>query len=413
MSTSDRRRFLRRSAGLAAATLATARAATSAADPVPDAVPEWTRTPGHPILRPPYGERSYHETGIVRIPIPGRVNTLSSASLTPLQDMRGIVTPSGLVFERHHGGVPDIPPHEHRLLVHGLVARPLVFGMEELMRFPSVSRMHFLECSGNTAGEWKGKGGTVQVTHGLLSCCEWTGVPLAVVLQETGIDPRAQWLLAEGADAAAMTRSIPIEKALDDALLVYAQNGEMLRPEQGYPLRLLLPGFEGNASVKWLRRIKVGTAPFMTREETSKYTDLMPDGTARQFTLTMEAKSVILRPSGGQQVRGPGFVEIQGVAWSGRGRITRVDVSVDGGRSWRAAQLQEPVLTKCLTAFRVPWQWNGAPAVLQSRAVDETGYMQPTRSQLIAARGLDSYYHYNAIQSWQLAADGAVTNVHA
>ena len=413
MKALDRRRFLRRSAGLAAAGLTGTRVAAGGGDPAQDLVPQWTRASGHPILTPPYGERSAHEAGIVRIPIPGRVNTITASSLTPLHDMRGIITPSGLVFERHHGGVPDIPPQQHQLLVHGLVDRPLVFGMDELMRFPSVSRMHFLECSGNTAGEWKGKGGTVQVTHGLLSCCEWTGVPLATVLQEAGIDPRARWLLAEGADAAAMTRSIPIEKALDDALLVYAQNGEMLRPEQGYPLRLFLPGFEGNTSVKWLRRIKLGTAPFMTREETSKYTDLMPDGTARQFTLMMEAKSVILRPSGGQRVHDAGFVEIQGVAWSGRGRITRVDVSVDGGRSWQEAQLQEPVLTKCLTAFRLPWRWSGTPAVLQSRATDETGYVQPTRAQLIAARGLNSYYHYNAIQSWQLAADGAVTNVHA
>jgi sulfane dehydrogenase subunit SoxC len=412
MRASDRRRFLRQSAAFAAASVTTVAARADGAS-APALVQPWTRTPGRPILSPAYGERSVHEASIVRIPIPGRVNTIAAASLTPLQDMRGIVTPSGLVFERHHGGVPDIPPQQHRLLVHGLVERPLAFSMDGLMRFPSVSRMHFLECSGNSAGEWQGKGSTVQVTHGLLSCCEWTGVPLAVVLQEAGLDPRAQWLLAEGADAAAMTRSIPIEKALDDALLVYAQNGEMLRPEQGYPLRLFLPGFEGNTNVKWLRRIKVGKAPFMTREETSKYTDLMPDGTSRQFTLMMEAKSVILRPSGGQQIRGTGFVEIQGLAWSGRGRIARVEVSVDGGRSWREAQLQQPVLTKCLTAFRLGWQWNGTPAILQSRAIDETGYVQPTREQLIAARGLNSYYHYNAVQSWQLAADGAVTNVHA
>ncbi len=372
MDASDRRRFLRQSAGLAAASLApsAARTADGAAESaLPDLIPQWTKAQGRPILSPPYGEPSSHESGVVRIPIPGRVNTTTAASLTPLQAMRGIITPNGLVFERHHGGVPDIAPEHHRLLVHGLVERPLTFSMADLMRFPSVSRMHFLECSGNTAGEWGGLGKTVQVTHGLLSCCEWTGVPLAIVLQEAGIDPRAQWLLAEGADAAAMTRSVPMDKALDDALLVYAQNGEMLRSEQGYPLRLLLPGFEGNMSVKWLRRIKLGKAPFMTREETSKYTDLMPDGTARQFTHLMEAKSVILRPSGGQHVPGPGFVEIQGLAWSGRGRISRVDVSIDGGRSWRQAQLQEPVLSKCLTAFRLPWRWDGTPAILQSRAV--------------------------------------------
>jgi sulfane dehydrogenase subunit SoxC len=426
MDRSDRRRFLWQSAGLTVAGLtpSVARAAKEVADsapsgPVPpdlippDLVPSWMKTQGQPILTPPYGEPSPHEAAVVRIPIPGRVNTTTAASLTPLQDMRGIITPNGLVFERHHGGVPDIPLEQHRLLVHGLVERPLTFTMADLMRLPSVSKMYFLECSGNTAGEWSGLGKTVQITHGLLSCCEWTGVPLAVALQEAGVEPRAKWLLAEGADAAAMTRSIPMEKALDDALLVYAQNGEMLRPEQGYPLRLFLPGFEGNMSVKWLRRIKLGTTPFMTREETSKYTDLMPDGTARQFTYLMEAKSVILRPSGGQRMSGPGFVEIQGIAWSGRGRIVRVDVSVDGGRSWRPAQLDEPVLTKCLTAFRLPWRWDGAPAILQSRAVDESGYVQPNRDALIAARGVQSYYHNNSIQSWRVSADGQVQNVHA
>jgi sulfane dehydrogenase subunit SoxC len=412
----DRRRFFRRSVGVAISGLlpgAGRATGTGAAPDSPSLVPPWMKAQGRPILSPPYGERSPYEAAVVRMPIPGRANTTAAASLTPLQSLYGMITPNGLVFERHHAGVPDIPPQAHRLLVHGLVERALIFTMDDLMRFPSVSRIHFLECSGNSAGEWKARGSTVQVTHGLLSCCEWTGVPLALVLQEAGVDPRAKWLLAEGADAAAMTRSIPMEKALDDALLVYAQNGEMLRPEQGYPLRLFLPGFEGNMNVKWLRRLKLGDAPFMTREETSKYTDLMPDGTARQFTFVMEAKSVIVRPSGGQTLRGPGFVEVYGYAWSGRGRIRRVDVSVDGGGSWREAQLQEPVLSKCLTAFRVPWQWDGTPAVLQSRALDDTNYLQPTRSALLAARGIDSYYHYNAIQSWRIGPDGGVENVHA
>jgi sulfane dehydrogenase subunit SoxC len=245
-----------------------------------------------------------------------------------------------------------------------------------------------------------------------LSCCEWTGVPLATVLEEAGIRPEAKWILAEGADAAAMTRSIPIEKALDDALLAYAQNGERLRPEQGYPVRLLLPGFEGNMNVKWLRRLKVGDRPFYSREETSKYTDLMADGTAREFSFVMEAKSVITHPSGGQRIK-KGFCEISGLAWSGRGRITRVDVSTDGGKSWRPAALQEPVITKCLTRFRFAWSWNGAPATLQSRAADETGYVQPSRQDLIAVRGPNSYYHNNSIQSWLLGESGDVSNVHA
>lgn len=279
------------------------------------------------------------------------------------------------------------------------------------MRFPSVSRVHFLECSGNTASEWKGPSGRpVQTTHGLLSCCEWTGVLLATVLDEVGVLPGAKWFLAEGCDAAAMTRSIPLAKGLDDALLVYAQNGEHLRPENGYPLRLLLPGFEGNTNIKWLRRIKLAAAPFMTREETSKYTQLQADGLARQFVFEMDAKSVITRPSAGQRLAGQGFYPVSGLAWSGRGRITRVEVSMDSGKSWRDAALQGPVLSKAVTRFEAPWRWDGAPSGLQSRVTDETGYVQPTRDALVAARGLNSYYHYNGIQNWRVAASGEISN---
>jgi sulfane dehydrogenase subunit SoxC len=401
-----RREFLTNAAALGAAALPAGAVANS------DLVPPSMKQQGRPILNPPYGVPSRHEGGVVRTPFPGAPMPTASASFTPLQSLHGIITPSGLVFERHHGGVPDIAPDDHRLLVHGLVERPLVFTMDELTRFPSVSRIHFLECSGNGQIEWTGAGATVQRTHGLVSCCEWTGVPLSTILDEVGLDPKARWLLAEGADAAAMTRSIPIERALDDALLVYAQNGEMLRPEQGYPLRLLMPGLEGNVSVKWLHRLKAAEGPFMTREETSKYTDLLPDGTARQFTLMMETKSVIVRPSGTQRIK-PGLVEIYGFAWSGYGSIRRVEVSVDGGNGWQDAQLQEPVLSKSLTVFRLPWRWNGEPMTLQSRASDDTGYVQPTREALIAARGSRSYYHYNGIHSWKVRADGVVESVHA
>jgi sulfane dehydrogenase subunit SoxC len=334
----------------------------------------------------------------------------AASSGTPLQSLYGIITPNGLHFERHHAGVPAIDPDQHRLMVHGLVERPLIFTMEDLARFPSVSRIHFLECSGNSSWAGLPAGATVQDTHGLISCCEWSGVPLSTVLAEAGLKPGAAWVLAEGADAAGLSRSVPIAKALDDALLVYAQNGERLRPEQGYPLRLLLPGFEGNMSIKWLRRLKVGDQPFETREETSKYTDLMPDGTARQFTFLMEAKSVITFPSGGQRLPERGVFEISGLAWSGRGRITRVEVSVDGGASWRRAALQEPVLSKCLTRFRLPWTWDGAPARLLSRATDDTGYVQPHRQALVDVRGLNSGYHDNAIHEWLIAADGGVSN---
>jgi sulfane dehydrogenase subunit SoxC len=253
---------------------------------------------------------------------------------------------------------------------------------------------------------------TAQASHGLVSCTEWTGVPVRTILREVGLQPGGTWILFEGADAAGMTRSIPTEKAMHDALLVYGQNGEALRPAQGYPLRLVLPGWEGNANIKWLRRMEVGTGPWMTREETSKYTDLMPDGTARQFTFVMEAKSVITFPSGGQTIPSTGFWEISGIAWSGRGRISRVDISTDGGRTWGEAELQEPVLPIALTRFRFPWEWDGQPAQLQSRAIDETGYVQPTAEQLVAARGTNSTYHMNAIQTWAVAETGEVTNVY-
>lgn len=403
----SRRALLAGAASLAGLTAAQAALSSLSAAPFsgpgPTPGPEDpTRVPGRPPS--PYGKRAPFE----------RATRLAGAtsSLTPLQTLHGIVTPSALHFERHHNGVPVIEPSRHRLLVHGLVEQPMTFTLEEITRFPSRSRLAFIECSGNSGGEWHTPAGrTVQETHGLFSTSEWTGVPLALLLREVGAKPEATWMLAEGSDAGTTARSIPLAKALDDALICYAQNGEALRPEQGYPLRLLLPGWEGNANIKWLRRLKLGQAPFMTRNETSHYTDLMPDGTARQFTLDMDAKSVITSPSGGQQVRA-GFVEIRGLAWSGRGRITLVDVSTDGGHTWHEAQLQDPVLPKCATAFRLPWRWDGQEATLQSRCTDETGYVQPTRQALVAVRGINSTYHYNAIQSWLVTMDGAVRNVH-
>ncbi len=403
-----RRRFLQRSsagaAGLAAL-LPAARAEEALT------VPPWTRQPGEPVLWRAYGQPDAHERGVVRTTRGNAVVPGAASSLTPLQSLFGIITPTGLVFERHHAGIPQIDPAQHRLVVHGLVKRPLVLTMEDLVRFPSVSRIHFLECSGNTGTEWRGPAATsIQQSHGLLSCCEWTGVRLSTVLEEVGVDPQAAWVLAEGADGAAMSRSIPLSKAWDDALLVYAQNGERLRPEHGYPLRLFLPGWEGNASIKWLRRLKVGREPFMTREETSKYTDSLPDGTARQFSFGMEAKSVITYPAVDHRLRGKGYYEITGLAWTGQGRVKRVDVSTDGGATWREARIDGPVLDRALTRFRADWQWDGGPAVLQSRVTDETGYVQPTARQLVAQRGFNSIYHYNAIQSWKVATDGSIAN---
>ncbi len=370
------------------------------------------------MVSPPYGHPSDYETEVIRRQTDLTPTDTSSWSFTPLQDLDGAFTPNGLFFERHHGGIPDIDPAAHRVMIHGLVERPLVFTMEDIMRFPAVSRIHFLECSGNTLTEWREPTSpTVQQSHGLLSNCEWTGVSLATLLNEAGVKSGAKWIVAEGADAAAMTRSVPIEKALDDALLAYSQNGERLRPEQGYPLRLLLPGYEGNMNIKWLRTIKVTDQPGHTREETSKYTDLLPDGSARQFSFEMEAKSVITRPAAGHRLKKTGFHEIQGLAWSGRGKIIAVDVSTDGGHNWQRAELEEPILPKALVRFRLPWRWDGEPTVLQSRAIDETGYVQPTREQLINARGLNgkfgSVYHYNAIQSWRIDRKGEVHNVHA
>jgi sulfane dehydrogenase subunit SoxC len=362
-----------------------------------------------------YGSRSQFETE-ARWRF-GTATKESSWTMTPLERGMGVITPSGLHFERHHGGIAVIDPQRHSLLVHGMVEQPMKFSVADIRRFPSISRTMFIECSGNGLTEWtKANLKTVQGTHGLTSTSEWTGVPLALVLRQAGLKPGAKWVLAEGGDAAVMTRSIPIEKCLDDAFIAYGQNGEAIRPEQGYPIRLMLPGWEGNTHIKWLRRLEVSDVPHHTREETSKYTDLMPNGIARQFTFVMEAKSVITFPSGEMKLPGAGFYEITGLAWSGRGRITRLEVSTDGGKSWADAQLQGPVLPICHTRFRFPWRWDGRDAVLQSRATDETGYVQPSLRQLVDVRGLNgpigSIYHLNAIQSWAVAANGSVTNVH-
>jgi len=357
-----------------------------------------------------YGERSPFETA--KRMLPETRTPEVAASRTPLQDSYGILTPSSLHFERHHAGVPKIDPAQHQLMIHGMVDRPLVFSVAELKRLPSVSRIHFLECSGNSGSEWGPKtGATAQMSHGLASCSEWTGVPLPVLLAEVGVRKDAKWLIAEGADACKMQRSLPIEKAQKDALVVWGQNGEALRPEQGYPLRLLVPGWEGNISVKWLRRLKATPEPYMVRDETSHYTDLMPDGTARIFTFDMDAKSLITFPSGGQKLTGPATYQITGLAWSGRGRIERVEISTDGGAKWTNAKLQEPRLPIAFTRFDLPWYWDGKETVLLSRCTDETGYVQPAKEALVEVRGVNSQYHNNAIKAWKIAADGGVTNV--
>ncbi|MCP5184035.1 MAG: sulfite dehydrogenase [Pseudomonadales bacterium] len=375
--------------------------------------PEWMRMPGAPMST--YGSTAGAEGHVQRLLAGAQPGTTGSgASLTPLQHLEGTITPSGLHFERHHSGVPAIDPERHTLTIHGDVQRPLRFSMDDLLRYPRVTRQRFLECSGNTRPQYNDAPmpHTCAMLYGLLSGSEWTGVPVSILLEEAGVAKDAAWVVAEGADAARMSRSIPLDKMLDDAIIALYQNGERLRPENGYPVRLFLPGWEGNTSVKWLTRLQVSRQPAMSREETSKYTDPLPDGRARMFTFPMGVKSVITSPSPGLTLGGPGLYEISGLAWSGSGAIRRVDVSADGGRSWAEAALEAPVQDKALTRFRLGWQWDGAPCTLLSRASDAQG-AQPTRDALLAIQGARHSYHYNAIQAWQVNADGELANVYA
>jgi len=381
----------------------------------PLTVPPWSKQPGSAFT--PYGKPSRFESKVVRSGAPpANPATPGIGSIrTPHQALDGTMTPSGLHFERSHAGIPDIDPDQHRLVIHGLVRRPLVFTMEALSRYPRQSRIAFVECAGNSGALYAPQPQPLdaQAIHGLLSCSDWTGIKLSTLLDEAGVDPAAKWVLAEGADGAGMSRSVPLGKAMDDAMLCLYQNGEKVRPSNGYPLRLLLPGFEGNMNVKWLRRLKLVAEPVMTKDETSKYTILLNDGKAWQFVFPLEVKSFITHPSPGLPLHGPGFYEISGLAWSGRGRIRTVEVSADGGASFAPAVLNEPVLPKALTRFRAAWQWNGGPAMLQSRATDDTGMMQPTRAQFAAERGLRGQFHYNAIATWRVDEHGEVFNAPA
>ena len=409
----DRRGFLKRTAALAGG-IAIAPAARGQGDPAILTLPAHSKGLGQPVAARGYGLPSEHEKNLQRRESPGLTRVpQASVAFAPLQGMFGIITPSGLHFERHHQGWWDIDPRQHRLMLMGMVRAPKVYTMDDLMRLPSVSRIHFIECGANTGMEWGNVAvPSVQYTHGMLSCCEFTGVRLSTLLDDCGADLRkGRYLLAEGADGSGLTRTIAMERALDDAIVAWGMNGEMLRPENGYPLRLVVPGVQGVSWVKWLRRLEVGDQPWYTREEVLHYVDLMPDGRHRQFTSIQECKSVITSPSGGQTLLDRGHYNVTGLAWSGRGRIKRVDVSFDGGRNWRTARLEPPVLSKALTRFNAGWTWDGAPAILQSRAFDETGYVQPKLAQLRAVRGTRSIYHNNAIQSWQVVANGEVRNV--
>lgn len=400
----DRRNFLR-AGGFMGGALLSAHAAHARA-------PE-SMLPGAPLGGD--GAPSKFEARVQRVGIKPRPGTTGSgASRTPLEFLDGIITPSRLHFERSHSGIPEIDPQRHSLMIHGLVRRPLKFDLDSLQRYPMVSRIQFLECSGNSApglAATPDKGSCGEI-HGLLSCSEWTGVPLSLLLDEAGIDKQAKWIVAEGADAARMSRSIPLEKIRDDAVVALYQNGERIRPANGYPMRLMLPGWEGNTNVKWLHRIKVTAEPAMTKDETSKYSDRMPDGHSVLFTFPLGVKSVITSPSPGLTLGRPGIYQISGLAWSGEGRVRSVDVSADGGKSWAKAALEGHVLPKCLTRFRAPWRWDGQPGVLMSRAIDEKGRVQPTRASVLSTRGIGMTYHNNAIQAWRVNEVGDVENVY-
>jgi sulfane dehydrogenase subunit SoxC len=377
------------------------------------ASPSWMHRTGQPFS--PYGSPSPYEKRTMRNIGGNRDLAGNGVSWTPLEDLEGTITPSGLHFERHHNGVPQINPAQHRLVIHGLVKQPLMFTVENLLRYPMQSHLIFLECGGNSNAGWHEE--PIQRPlgsfHGLVSCSEWSGVPMAVLFDQAGIDPKATWVIAEGADGAVMNVSLPLAKLMEDAIVALYQNGERIRPENGYPMRLIVPGWEGVVNVKWLRRLQLTSEPVMARNETSKYTELMPNGKARQFTFMIEAKSLITSPSGGQKMHGPNIYEIRGLAWSGRGKVAKVEVSADGGKSWAEAALQGPVLPRCFTRFRMPWNWDGKPAVLKSRATDDTGYVQPERDVLVKERGRNGYFHYNAILAWGIDEDGAISHVYA
>jgi sulfane dehydrogenase subunit SoxC len=411
----SRRNFLKAGlAGGAAFAAAGVTRAAAASDPLITEIQDWNRYLGEGVDSRPYGKPSPFEAHVLRRHVPWlTADPVSSVNFTPLHELDGIITPSGLCFERHHAGIAEIDPRQHRIMINGLVDTPLVFTMADLMRFPRDNRVYFLECAANSGMEWRGAQlNGCQFTHGMVHCLMYTGVPLKHLLAEAGVKPAGKWILAEGADASAMSRSIPLEKAMDDCLVAFKMNGEALRPEQGYPVRLVVPGWEGNMWVKWLRRVEVGDQPWHHREETSKYTDLLANGKARRFTWTMDVKSVITSPSPQAPItHGRGLTVLTGLAWSGSGKIKRVDVSTDGGRNWVTARLDGPSLPKALHRFYHELDWDGSELFLQSRAIDEAGFVQPTKDALRAARGENSIYHNNGIQTWHVNSDGVVENV--
>ena len=412
----DRRGFLKSAAlaGAGASLSSAAAVGQTAPDPLITEVQDWTRYLGDGVQARPYGQPSQFEKHVVRRDVEWlTVSRESSVNFTPIHEIDGIITPSGLAFERHHAGIAEIDPAKHRVMINGLVNKPLVFTMDDIKRMPGrVNRAYFLECAANSGMEWRGAQlNGCQFTHGMIHNVWYTGIPLKTLLDEAGVKTNGKWVMPEGADASAMTRSIPIEKAMKDCLVAFGMNGEALRPEQGYPVRLVVPGWEGNMWVKWLRRLEVGDEPWHAREETSKYTDLLADGRSRRFTWIMDAKSIVTNPSPQAPLKHKGPNVLTGIAWSGRGTITRVDVSVDGGRNWKTARLDGPAMPLSMARFYFDFDWDGRELMIQSRAMDDTGYVQPTKQELRAVRGLNSIYHNNGIQTWLVRGDGEVENV--
>src|SRR5438034_54588 len=374
---------------------------------------------------PAYQVPSRFEKDVIRTRSNPNNEFRNSHARTPHHLLQGTITPNGLFFSISHSGLPDIDPAQHKLVIHGLVKQPLVYTVESLSRYPMVTRMHFVECAGNSAPMFSNEPvqATAQALHGLVSNAEWTGVPLSTLLEETGIDPKAKWLFGEGADSLSLHRSVPVKKALDDAMIALYQNGERIMPGNGYPMRLLLPGYQGNMNVKYLRRIKLIDQPAMSFYEAKTYSQILPGGKMWRFHFLQEVKSFITQPSFGHSLKGPGYCEISGVAYSGAGRISRVMVSADGGKSWGEAALQSPVLPQAFTRFRMPWRWDGQPVVLVSRAWDEAGNAQPTRAEFVAARGETQApvrsplafpnQHYNSTTSWGIDSNGEIKHVYA
>tara|TARA_Y100000815_G_scaffold144256_1_gene130544 strand:+ start:7191 stop:8456 length:1266 start_codon:yes stop_codon:yes gene_type:complete len=411
--TTTRRGFLK--AGLAAGGAVVAGGAAHAAgDPLITEIQPWAQGLGEGVDATPYGLPIKYEGDVVRRNVEWlTADTISSINFTPIHALDGTITPQGCAFERHHSGAIELRKEDYRLMINGLVDTPLVFTYADLERFPRVTRTYFLECAANTGMEWAGAqlNGS-QFTHGMIHNMEYTGVTLRTLLEEAGVKPEGKWVMVEGADASSNARSIPLEKAMDDCLVAFKANGEALRMEHGYPVRLCVPGWEGNMWVKWLRRIEVGDKPWESREETSKYTDTLEDGTSRKWTWVMDAKSVVTSPSPQMPIpHGKGPLVITGLAWSGRGAITRVDVSVDGGKNWKEARLAAPGQEMALTRFYLDHDWDGSEMFLQSRAIDSTGYVQPTKTQLREVRGLNSIYHNNCIQTWWVKPSGEAENV--